>query len=404
MKINEKRLYEHIIELAKIGQNEDLSITRFPYTDVEEAAKQCIITYMKEAGLEVRVDAVGNIIGCKEGNNKDAPIIVCGSHFDSVKEGGMFDGCFGILSCIEVLQTMNENNITLNQSVEVIGFKDEEGNRFNYGMIGSRAINGLLKEEDLMSEDQDHITIREAAKKYNYDIDNFATCVYKDKLQVFIELHIEQGKVLEQRQMPIGIVEGIAGLKRYIITIHGESGHSGATPMVGRIDPVQAMSKMIQLINEKIMKYENAVATVGEIHTYPGACNIICDHVCFSLDVRSMKEQDLINYVEEIKSLVKEVEKQGFMISMEQTQDIAPCSCDEKYQAKWKEVFKELNYVPNTLMSGAGHDAMSFSSTCPITMLFIRSQNGRSHCKEEYSSIQDCGIGTQALFNFLVKF
>lgn len=404
MKINEQRLYKHMLELAKFGQNEDLSITRFPYTDVEEAAKNCIITYMKEAGLEVRVDAVGNIIGRKVGKRKDEPIIVCGSHFDSVKEGGMFDGCLGILSAIEVLQTMKENNLTLNQSIDVVGFKDEEGNRFNYGMIGSRAMNGLLKEADLMCEDQNHITIREAAKKYNYDIDHFATCVYKDKPQLFIELHIEQGKVLEQRQMPIGIVEGIAGLKRYIITIHGESGHSGATPMLGRIDPVQAMSKLIQFINEKIMKYENAVATVGEIHTYPGACNIICDHVCFSLDVRSIKEQDLTCYVEEIELRIKEMEEQGFKVSMKQTQDIAPCLCDETYQAKWKEVFKELNCVSTTLISGAGHDAMSFSSTCPITMLFIRSQNGRSHCKEEYSSMQDCGMGTQALFNFLVKF
>ena len=363
MRINEKRLWNHIQTLGQIGKAEDGSVTRLSFTKEDEAAAFQLTEWMREAGLHVTIDACGNIIGTLKGAEPNLPPVVCGSHFDTVKEGGIFDGCLGVLTGIEVLQTIREAGIQPQRSIMVIGFRDEEGNRFGYGMIGSRSICGKVEKDGLLSVDHKGITLAQAMTQAGYHPACYATCQLSS-LEAFYEVHIEQADVLAAQNLSVGIVEGIAGLVRYTVTIYGRSAHAGATPMHRRHDPVTAMSRWI-LHMTQLAQQPHTVAPIGEIHTYPGACNIICDRVSFSLDLRSLDDA---------------------VIQLE-------VCC------------KTLQLPILRLASGAGHDCMNFQGICPTAMIFVRSQHeGASHSKEEYSTQKDCADGCQLLLEAFRKY
>lgn len=400
--VNGERLYQHIHELGEIGKDKNGGVTRFPYTKDDELAKQYIISKMKEANLSVSIDAVGNIIGTKQGitNNR----ILCGSHFDTVKNGGNFDGCLGVLGAIEVLQSMHEQNIDLKDTIDVIAFRDEEGNRFSTGMIGSRSICGTFYKDDLLAVDEDGITLKRAANTIGYPVEEYASCAYDfQNVKAYLELHIEQGSVLEKNNHSVGVVKGIAGLRRFMISIHGVSGHSGAIPMEDRIDPVIAFSKVSLFMAQCIKKYPEAVVTTGEIYVYPGACNIISDHLTFSLDVRSLSMDDINAFMNEVMHYLERLKEEGYFYDVKETQCLNPALCDENIQMIMKNHNLELNSSSFSIMSGAGHDAMNFYQKCPVGMIFVRSKNGFSHRPEEYSSMCDCQMGATLLFHTLVS-
>lgn len=400
--INSARLQQHIEELGQFGKLPNGGVTRFPYTDVEEQAKNYLIQIMKQASLDVRLDAVGNIIGRKQGRSKQT--ILCGSHFDTVRNGGHYDGCLGVLSAIEVLHTMHEQGLELHHSVEVIAFKNEEGNRFTTIMTGSRAICGRLEDTDLDAIDADGITLREAANQFHYPIESYLTCHYDfQNIIAFLELHIEQGSVLEKHHLPVGIVKGIAGLRRFHIAIHGISGHSGAIPMEDRIDPVQAFGEIATFIFQNIKKYSDAVATIGEIHTYPGSCNVICDHVTCSLDIRSLSILDMDVFMNEVDAFIQEWVDRGFQIEMKEIQNLAPALCDPMLMEFISDAIDDEHESKFTLMSGAGHDAMNFHGLCPMGMIFVRSALGYSHRPEEFTTIEDCTVASNVLFRTFVR-
>lgn len=402
MDIKQERLWNHIQALGTIGKQEDGSVTRFPFTIEDKQAQGTIASWMQEAGLEVEVDYVGNVIGTLLGKEEGLSPVVCGSHYDSVKCGGKFDGCLGILSGIEALQTMIENRIQPQRTIKVIAFKDEEGNRFGYGMVGSKSISGCLQEEGFASLDENGTSLLRAMELYGLQPQRYQEC--KIVPHAFIELHIEQAKVLETENKPIGVVQGIAGLSRYTVTIQGESAHAGATPMLYRQDPVVAMSDWILFTTTLAKKYKTMVATVGEIKTYPGACNVICDKVVFSLDLRSLYDEDRENAMQEIKEYHIQLEYQyGVQISIQKEQSLDACLCEESLQKDLQDIC-EKNAIPYAnLVSGAGHDCMNFKEVCPTAMLFVRSKNGYSHRKEEFSSPIDCAIGTQVLYEMLLR-
>lgn len=402
MKINKERLWKHIQKLKTIGLQDDGSITRLPFTKEDKEAEKLLVMWMEEAGLEVSIDAVGNVIGTLEGKDKTFSPVVCGSHFDSVKQGGAFDGCLGVLAGIEVLHTMKEQHIQPVRSLMIIGFKDEEGNRFGYGMVGSKSMSGTFQEEGFSSKDEEGITLWEAMQQSGYRPQDYKKC--QKKPYIFIELHIEQAKMLETHNIAIGIVEGIAGLSRFSIEIHGESAHAGATPMQYRNDPVVAMSDWIMQISEYAKKQKHMVATIGEIKTYPGACNVICNQVSFSLDLRALSDsnrREAILYMQLYNKQLKE--KYGVTIKMIQEQELPSCPCDTIIQKQLKTICEtnKIEYLP--LCSGAGHDAMNFKDVCPIGMIFVRSKCGYSHRKDEFSSLQDCALATQILYELLLE-
>ncbi len=400
--INEQRLWQHIETLGQVGKNEDGSITRWPFTPEDKQAETLLVQWMQEAGMEVEVDYVGNVIGTYAGSDVSLLPIVCGSHFDSVRCGGMFDGCLGLLAGIEVVATMKQQHYQPLRTIKIIGFKDEEGNRFGCGMVGSKSIAGVLQEEDFQSVDEAGITLYDAMQQMGYQPECYKQCQFS--IHAMYELHIEQASVLEQHQVGVGIVDGIAGLVRYTMTVKGKSNHAGATPMAYRNDPVVAMSHWIVEMTEWAKQHEPLVLTVGIIETAPGACNVICDHVTYSIDIRSLNPKQL-QQVESVmqKCNTKLSEQYGVGFDMQKEDEIAPCPCDQERVKHIQQVCEKQNIAYRKVMSGAGHDSMNFKEVCPIVMLFVRSQNGYSHRKEEFTTLQDCTQGTQLLYTLLTE-
>lgn len=399
MKINQERLWRHLQELGEIGREADGGITRFPFTKQDAAAQRLIARYMEEAGLQVHTDAAGNLIGTWPSCGRQA--IVSGSHFDTVRGGGMFDGCLGVLGAIEAVQTLKENGFRPQQTIRVIGFKDEEGNRFGYGMIGSKAINAAVRAEGLASCDEAGVSLREAMQKAGWRPAELADCEMRD-VRAMVELHIEQGRVLEQNGCDIGVVTGIAGLVRYTLCIEGVSAHAGATPMKERCDPVVAMSEWIMAISEKAASRPYCVATIGQIQTVPGVCNVICERVQFSLDLRGMEDETLDAVMEEMQEVENRLrQKHGVTFQRRLEQRLSAAPCDLSLRQAITSICAEQGLISQPIMSGAGHDCMNFYGRCPIAMIFVPSKEGRSHCKEEYTAPSQCVAGAQVLMELL---
>lgn len=398
--INQERLWTRLMELSEIGKQVGGGVTRFSFTEEDEKAKALVASYMKEAGMTIREDAVGNLIGRREGRQKDAPAVLVGSHIDTVPNGGMFDGALGVIAGIEVVQKLNEQHIQHDHPIEVIAFTDEEGSRFGYGMIGSRAIAGTLSAADLQQRDQDGITIAKAMKEAGFDPENIADAA-KDStcVKCYVELHIEQGRVLENQGLAAGIVSGIAGPLWMKWTILGEAGHAGATPMNIRKDPLMAAAEIMQYIEEEARNYPNAVATVGQISVKPGGVNVIPAEAAFTLDLRDINEEIRNQAEERMTAYAQQVcRKRGVEFEVETLQRVDPVPCSEPIQKTIQDAFQKVGIEPFELPSGAGHDGMQFKSFCPIGMIFIRSKNGISHNPAEWSSKEDCGRGTEILY------
>ncbi|MEK3936036.1 Zn-dependent hydrolase [Sporosarcina sp. FSL W7-1349] len=403
--INQERLWNRLMALGELGKQPSGGVTRFSFTEEEQQAKQLVASYMKEAGMEVREDAVGNLIGRREGRRADAPVVLIGSHIDTVPDGGKFDGALGVIAGIEVVQTMNEQQIQHDHPIEVIAFTDEEGSRFGFGMIGSRAIAGTLTEDQLQQDDKNGITIGDAMKQFGLDPQHIGEARKEPStVKAYVELHIEQGRVLEKHEIPAGIVSGIAGPLWTKWILSGEAGHAGSTPMDSRKDPLMAAAEIMQFIEEEAKQYPQTVATIGQISVKPGGVNVIPGEVEFTLDHRAIDE-DIRNEVEKkIQAHAEQVcVKRNVELVIEPLQRVTPVPCSEFIQNVIREACQKAGVEPLTLPSGAGHDGMQFHSTWPIGMIFIRSENGISHNPAEWSSKEDCGTGTQILFETICE-
>ncbi|GKV64482.1 MULTISPECIES: Zn-dependent hydrolase [unclassified Sporosarcina] len=403
--INPTRLWARLMELGEIGKQAGGGVTRFSFTEEERKAKALVSSYMAEAGMTVREDAVGNLIGRKEGRQQDAPAVLMGSHIDTVPNGGMFDGALGVLAGIEVVQTMSEQGISHDHPIEVIAFTDEEGSRFGFGMIGSRAIAGTLTDTDLEQRDENGMTIAQAMKDSGLHPELIADAA-KDPAAVkaYVELHIEQGRVLENQALAIGAVSGIAGPLWMKWTITGEAGHAGATPMNLRKDPLMAASEIMQFIESEAKSYPNLVATIGQISVKPGGVNVIPSEAVFTLDLRDIDEELRQQAEENMMAYAQQVCRgRGVEVAFETLQRVAPVPCSEVVQRTIEEACHKLSMTYFSLPSGAGHDGMQFKDFFPIGMIFVRSQDGISHNPAEWSSREDCGEGTELLYETVLS-
>lgn len=400
MEINKTRLWEQLHELGKIGRDEQGGITRWAFTDPELEAKDWLLKEMEKAGLFTYEDTVGNIIGIYNPlPSKEAPVL-CGSHYDTVIHGGMFDGCLGLLGALEAARTLSENNVKIRRPLYVIGYKDEEGNRFSQGMIGSRVITGKAVEEDFLAMDADGVSIGEAMKNSGYHPERYRESRI-DPIHASVELHIEQGKVLEEKNCSVGIVEGIPYLRFYKVTFSGCSGHAGATPMDNRQDPVVAMAEWIGRITKLAASYPYTVATVGKIETFPGSVNVICDHATLTLDIRSMEEANMEACLEEMERFEEKLREAGVTVEKELRHILSGVECDGKAKDQLEHIMQERKLPYMRLMSGAGHDSQNFRGVCPCSMIFVRSKDGYSHRKEEFTSKEDCVNGANVLLDMI---
>ncbi|HHV64995.1 MAG TPA: Zn-dependent hydrolase [Peptococcaceae bacterium] len=403
--INQERLWNKLMQLARIGKQAEGGITRLPFTKEDLQAKNLVKEWMEEAGLQVREDAVGNLVGRKEGTEPSFPAIIIGSHLDTVFNGGMFDGTLGVLAGIEILQTMKENQIQTKHPIEVYAFRDEEGCRFNFSLLGSRGVAGNLKPSDLDFKDKNGITIREAMKNCHLNPEDFSQAARRpEEVKAYLELHIEQGKVLEYSNLSLGVVTGIASSLRLLLTVTGKADHAGATPMNLRADALAGAAQIISMVEQEAKESQSAVATVGRIQAYPGGINIIPGKVEFTIDLRDLSPEVSARLEKNILEKAREICKQrGLSLEVELMQRVPPAPCSEEIIATILESCDKLGVKTMKLPSGAGHDAMQMINICPIGMIFVRSKNGISHHPAEWSSPEDCALGAQVLMETLLK-
>jgi len=376
-------------------------VTRVSFTDEERAAKDKVVTYMKEAGLSVHEDAAGNLFGRREGRNPDSPSVLIGSHVDSVYNGGNFDGPLGVLAGIEVLHAMEEQGIETEHPVEVVAFTDEEGARFSFGMIGSRALAGRLTPEDLTEhEDAGGVSIAEAMRAYGLDPERIGEAARPaGSVKAYVELHIEQGRVLENEDLPAGVVTGIAGPVWLWFAIEGETGHAGATPMSLRRDALAAAAEIMSLIEAEASGTGTSVGTVGQLSLEPGGINIIPGRVEFSLDLRDIDEEVRDGVETRILEGAKEIcRRRGVELEIETLQRLAPAPCSELVRDAVARACERVGIRAHALSSGAGHDGMQLTELCPMGMIFVRSKNGVSHSPDEWSAKEDCATGGDILY------
>jgi allantoate deiminase len=400
--IDGERLWRRISDLGEIGKQRGGGVTRLSFTEEERAAKDLVASYMEEAGLSVYEDAVGDLFGRREGRNPGSPTVLVGSHVDSVYNGGNFDGPLGVLAGIEVLQTMGEQGIETKHPIEVVAFTDEEGARFSLGMIGSRALAGKLGAEDLESyEDTDGVSVAEAMLASGLDPEKIGDAARSEgSIKAYVELHIEQGRVLESEDLPVGVVTGIAGVLWLRFNLEGETGHAGATPMNLRRDSLAAAAEIMGLIEAEAARTGTTVGTVGQLDLEPGGINIIPGKVRFSLDLRDIDEGVRDGIEGRIMEGAEEAcRRRGVALEVETLQRLAPAPCSRSVRGAVERACERLDIRPHALPSGAGHDGMQLTDLCPMGMIFVRSKGGVSHNPDEWSSREDCAAGAEVLYH-----
>lgn len=403
-----ERIRHDIDELAKFSVTQGPGCCRQTYTKEFSQARDYLVNEMKNIGLSVREDAVGNLIGRMEGKNPDAPVIMCGSHFDTVRTGGRFDGLAGVVTALEVARVMKEEGFVPKCPLEFVATVEEEGTRFSGGLFGSRAMCGKLYDRELeTSLDLDGISMAQAMREYGLDPDKAAEAKLDPKrVRLFLELHIEQGPVLDAEKVEIGIVDAIAGLRRWVVTVKGRSDHSGSTPMNMRADTMLAAARALVRGTAKTEALgDGTMVTCGSVEVKPGAMNVVANETVFKIDCRGKNMDSVGAVLEEIrKSLEESAETYaGLSFEISEILRIESVYTDETVQELFEKIAKEKGISCKRMLSGAGHDAMIMSEICDVAMLFVPSLNGRSHVPEEWTDYEDIRKGAEIMYEAICR-
>lgn len=406
MKINSKRLEQHFTELAKIGQIGETGVCRPALSAVEKQAFEVARQWMQEAGMTVRIDHFGNLIGRYEGKNPKAPVLMIGSHLDSQPYGGRYDGVAGVLAGIEAVATLHEQGIVPERPIEVISFCDEEGWRFNKGLFGSRGILGKWEEGELTRKDQDGITREQALRDFGCDPTRFAESVYEEgSIFAFLEVHIEQGPILDRSNQPVGIVSGISGPLWWTVTLKGFAGHAGSVPMAIRQDALVGAAEMIVSLCE-IVKQEPGtptVGTVGNLRVFPNSRNIIPEEVTFTIDLRDIDQARRDRYEQQLRKSIEAIAaKHNLAVEIGEDTNSEPRYCADWIKKIIRKEATTMGLEVPELMSGPFHDALALSYACDYGMIFVRCKDGISHNPAEYSSPEDLALATELLYQTVV--
>jgi N-carbamoyl-L-amino-acid hydrolase len=401
LKVNGGRIESRIKALAAFGRNEAGRGYRVAYTKGDVEGRAWFIDLMKKAGLETAIDAGGNIIGKRRGKNPELKPIAFGSHIDMVPDGGNYDGTLGSISALEVIEVLNENKMTTNHPLEVLIFANEEG-----GLIGSRAMVGNLSAEGLKQISQSGVPIADGIKTIGGNPDAIQQSIRRrGDLHAFVDLHIEQGGILDAEKLHIGVVTGIVGIVDWEITVEGFANHAGTTPMSLRQDALLAASKLVIAVNEVIKSVPgNQVGTVGKISAQPGAFNVVPGKVLMGLEIRDLS-------FEKIESLFTEIEKRANTIAAEtktkihfarQASEVKPALTDKNVQQKINETALALGLSTKYMQSGAGHDSQQMANIAPVGMIFVPSVGGISHSPNEFTKPEDMTNGANVLLNTIL--
>lgn len=396
------RMESRIKALSTFGLNGQGGSDRVAFSEYDRQGRDYIAGLMRSAGLEVQTDVAGNIIGRREGADNSLPPILFGSHIDTVPNGGAYDGCVGVIGAIEVIEMLNAAKMTTRHPLEVIVFPDEEG-----GLTGSRALVGDLGPEALTVKSHSGKTIGEGIRFIGGDPARLGEIVRKEgAIAAFLELHIEQGGVLDQTGTDIGVVEGIVGIEWWEITVEGFANHAGTTPMKGRRDAVIAASMLALKVNEVVNAYGGAqVGTVGKFIAEPGAPNVIPGKVTMSLELRDLSAEMIFRMYSAIEERAAEIEREtGTTITFDHLDVSArPALTDDRIKAAIELAARESGLTVRRMPSGAGHDAQDIAKIARTGMIFVPSRHGISHSPDEFTSPEDMANGATVLFRTVLK-
>ena len=393
--------FDAMAQLTGLGEG----INRLAFTDADWEGRQYIIDRMTDAGLDVEIDEFGNVVGYKVGTNPDLPVVMVGSHTDSVPNGGNYDGVVGVLSAIEVVRSIIDDGFEHDHTIAVVDFMCEESSRFGAATLGSKAMRGKLTLNDLHRlVDKQGVSLYDSLKERKLHPDAIESMAYNRPVKAFIEMHIEQGKVLEHEQKQIGIVSGIAAPERFYVTICGNADHSGATPMNLRHDALCGASKIILGIEEVTSMQEEppVVGTVGIAEVVPGAMNVIPGSVKLGVDIRTISKVARDSVVFLIKELIEVIaEKRGLSYTIEPIAQDHPVAMHPAMIREIEEAVKSVGIDYMTMPSGAGHDAMHWTEVAPTGMIFIPCRDGISHNPAEFAAMNDIVVGAEVLENVI---
>jgi beta-ureidopropionase / N-carbamoyl-L-amino-acid hydrolase len=411
MLIDRDRLWTSLMRLAEVGAYHDenaglTGVNRLALTDADAEGRRLVKTWFEEAGLEVRVDRIGNVIARRRGLDDTLAPVMSGSHIDSVPTGGAFDGALGVLGALEVVRTLNDAKKTTRRPIEIGFFTDEEGCRFGTDMLGSAVACGRLTLEEAYDlKDRTGATVKSELERIGF----LGTAEARVKPpHAYVEVHIEQGPILAAHDQELGVVIGVQGITWWEATIVGKSAHAGTTPMELRKDPGLAASKLNVLLHEMVCSGrfgKNARATMGRIDPVPNRINIVPSRVVCTLDLRNPDDQAMTALETELTAKIRELERElGVTITTRQTAKTPRIPFSPDVQALIARKMDAAKKTHEPILSGAGHDAQEFAAICPTGMIFIRGEyDGISHNPREYSTPDACASGVGILFETILE-
>jgi allantoate deiminase len=395
-----------INRLADISESPD-NLTRIFLTAEHRTAAELIMTWMREAGMRAHLDAIGNVCGRYEGERPGLPCLMLGSHYDTVRDAGKWDGPLGLITAISCVAELNRRALRLPFAIEVTGFADEEGVRFASTLLGSRAVAGTFNESVFGTRDKSGISMRDALVKFGLDPDHIgAAARIRSELLAYVELHIEQGPVLETQNVPVGVVTAIAGATRLAARLTGMAGHAGTVPMTMRRDALAGAAECISKIEELCLTdHGGLVGTVGYIHATPGATNVIPGQAHFTIDMRAPTDTHRKKAVSDIVRQIEVIAKRRkLQLQVDVTHENRTVPCASWLKAQVAEAVAAEGYPVFELPSGAGHDGMAMVDLADVGMIFVRCRGGISHHPDEHVALADADAGARVLLRLIENF
>jgi N-carbamoyl-L-amino-acid hydrolase len=407
--VRQQRVWSTLEKLSEFGRPAGAGfaggVTRLGFSAEDEAARAWVMELLREAGLVVRVDAAGNIFGRRAGSDATLPVLLFGSHIDSVPNGGNFDGDVGSLGALEVMRALNDHRVQTRHPLEIVIWTNEEGHHFGRGLLGSSAAAGLLEKEVLDRRDSDGKTLADWLLRYGQDAARLAEArIAKGAVAAYVELHIEQGGLLDERKIQIGVVEGIVGIHWWTCTAHGFANHAGTTPMDRRHDALAAAARVALAVREEVRAEPGRqVGTVGYVKLEPGARNIIPGRVEFPVELRDLDAVKVLRIWERIARRIQQVRREeGVEIVCTALQADQPALTDPGIRDTIRQAARDAGYTTLDLPSGAGHDAQQVAHFAPIGMIFVPSRGGISHSPREYTAPEDVARGAEVLYRTIL--
>ena len=396
---------QRIDQLAAISAQPD-GLTRMFATPEQRRAAALVAEWMREAGMTAGEDAIGNVIGRYEGARSGAKAVLLGSHVDSVRDAGRWDGPLGVVTAIACVDALHRAGRRLPVAVEVVGFCDEEGTRFGAAMLGSRALTGQFDPALLDRTDDAGVSMAQAMRGIGFDPVRIGAAARRpEEFAAYLELHIEQGPVLERAHLPVGCVSAIASQSRLSVTLTGLAGHAGTVPMPGRHDALAGAAEAVLAVEAAALAQADAVGTVGRLEVHPGAIIVVPARATFSVDLRAPQDAPRARLVGRVREAIAEIAAlRGLTAEIALTHEEPAAPCAPHLRRLIAEAIAEEGHRVLELPSGAGHDAMVMAALAPIGMVFVRCRAGLSHHPDEHVDDADAAIGARVLHRILTRF